>query len=93
MYVFVLYDGFFYKMTGVSLEQAKVSTAPSSVDKYVQAAPDSVDVEDSVAVCNMWDGNGYVTKSISGYDLKMVKITACGQCVICVTWTHFHAYP
>ena len=80
-YVFVVYDGNHYKLTAVSLEDAKASNAPTtSKDKYYSAAKGSVDVEDTATVCNIWVGEGYKVETASGYELKNVK-AICGSCI------------
>ena len=82
MYVFVAYDTGHYKMTAVPPEQAQLLSAPTSVDKYITAAKNSINIDTVGTVCNMWEGDGYDTKAGGGYDLKNVQVTACGQCIM-----------
>ena len=79
IYIFVIYDHEFYKMTAVSLEQAKAMKAPASVDKYIQAKAGTYDIKDYATVCNMWEGNGYNTQSGTGYNLRDIKVAGCGE--------------
>ena len=85
LYIFAVYDGKFYKMTAVSFENAKASSKPlTPVEKYLEAARDSINLDDSVTLCKLWDGDGYgtITKQAGtphGYDLKDVTVTACGS--------------
>ena len=82
IYVFVVHDHIFYKMTAVTLQQAQTSTAPASPDKYIQASKGSINITNHTTVCNMWEGKGYDTKkgSGTGYNLKDVKVS-CGECI------------
>ena len=79
VYVFVAREGQYYKMTAVSLEQAKASTAPASVGKYIGPEKGNLDTTQLITVCNMWEGDGFKTVSIDGYKLKDVKVTECGS--------------
>ena len=82
IYVFVVHDHKYYKMTAVTLQQAQTSTAPASADKFIEATKGSIDATDHTTVCNMWEGKGYDTKSGSGagYKLKDVQVS-CGSCI------------
>lgn len=82
MYVFVIYDGNHYKMAAVPLEQAKVSRAPASSDKFITIPRDSINLEAIGTACNMWEGYGYETKTYNGYDLKDVQVTGCGWYIV-----------
>ena len=83
LYIFVAYDDKYYKMTAVSVENAKASTKPSTpVDKYITAARNSINSDDSAILCKMWDGDGYSTitpTKTNGYELKDVTVTGCGS--------------
>ena len=74
----MVYDTSHYKMTAVRLDQAKMSSAPTTVDKYIAAAKGSIDIGAVGTVCNMWQGDGYKTNIGNGYNLKDVKVTGCG---------------
>ena len=77
-YVFVVYDTKHYKMTAVSLDKAKASSTPPTVDKFITAAKGSIDIDAVGTVCNMWQGDGYKPSIGNGYNLKDVKVTECG---------------
>ena len=82
LYIFVAYHDKYYKMTAVSVENAKASTKPSTpVDSYIQAARNSINSDDDATLCKMWDGDGYSTLTLQsdGYELKDVTVTACGS--------------
>ena len=82
MYVFVAYDDIHYKMTAVSLEQAKASSTPSSADKFITSPRNGIKTDAAAdTVCNMWEGDGYDTKAGGGYDLKNVQVLRCGECI------------
>ena len=82
IYVFVTHDDIHYKMTAVSLEQAKASSTPSSADKFITAPNGSINIDAVGTLCNMWEGYGYATQAGGGYDVKNVQVTACGQCIM-----------
>ena len=92
MYVFVAYDDIHYKMTAVSLEQAKASSTPSSADKFITAPNGSINIDAVGTLCNMWEGYGYATQAGGGYDVKNVQVTACGQCIMLYVWPRSHAH-
>ena len=81
VYIFVIYEHVYYKMTAVSLDNAKASTEPSTpVDKYIESS-NKIDMDDSATLCKMWDGDGYETKTQyygDGYELKDVTVSGCG---------------
>ena len=80
LYIFVVHDDKYYKMTAVSVGNAKASTKPSTpVDKYIESS-NTIDVDDSATVCKMWDGDGYTTKTSTGnaYELKDVRVSGSG---------------
>ena len=82
LHIFVTHDDKYYKMTAVSLANAKASAKPSTpVDKYIESAPNSIKVNDGDTLCKMWDGDGYGTKTSTngdGYELKDVIVSGCG---------------
>ena len=83
LYIFVVYDDAYYKMTAVTIADAAASSTPATpVDKNIQAQPGSIDVSDKTTVCNMWEGRGYDTATTpsegKSYDVKDVKVTGCG---------------
>ena len=91
VYIFVVREQHFYKMTAVSLDNAKASTEPSTpVDKYIQSSK-IIDVDDSATLCKMWDGDGYTTKTNyygNGYELKDVTVSGSG----CGLYIHICPY-
>ena len=83
-FVFVVYDGNMYKLTGLALEDAKTAATPSKPptwDKSLDTKGDTrlIKLEDDAMICKVWDGDGYDTKhEMGGYDLKNFKATGCG---------------
>ena len=94
LYIFVVYDGDYYKMTAVTLSDARASSKPPTpIDKHIRARKNNVNVTDDSEVCKMWDGSGHATKlgdtikvlgtgiGLFDYELKNVKVTGCGVCL------------
>ena len=66
MYIFVTYDDKYYKMTAVSLADARGSSKPPTpVDKNIRAKEGSIDIDNGLTVCKMWNGmyDGCETKT------------------------------
>ena len=79
LYIFVAYHDTGYKMTAVSLDNAKASTEPSThVDKFIESSSDDILVYDKW--CEMWDGNGHTAEAQASdrYELKDVRVSGCG---------------
>merc|ERR1712139_44078 len=76
-HVLVTYDDRFYKMVGVDIDEAKRYSTPGGTAKYVQVAKDSI-ILNKDSVCKMFNGNGYGTKTTTGYYLKDAVVTGCG---------------
>ena len=83
IYVFVMHEDAYYKMTAVSLKDANASSTPTTMDKFIAAASDGIKTDATTeTVCDMWEGNGFRTKSGDGwYNLKEVVVTGCGECL------------
>jgi hypothetical protein len=81
LFIFVTYEIAHYKMTAVSLAEAKVSASPSTpVDKYITTS--NTIVLSAAVVNDMWDGTltGYATNVGGvgdGYEMKDVNVDGC----------------
>ena len=81
LYIFVTYFDDGYKMTAVSLDNARASTEPSTPDdKFLQYSSNTISMDVDDKWCDVWDGDGFDTRRIGStvYDLKNVKVSGCG---------------
>jgi len=88
LFVFVVHDDVFYKMTAVTFADAQGSTTPqNTTDKYINPS-DTIILLDSMTVSAMWDGTlaGYTTQLYSGYEVTNVAVSCvagvCNPCPI-----------
>ena len=78
--IFIIRQGPHYKMQGVTIENAKRSTTPTTTDKFLSSANNIV--LDATTASRMWDGTlaGYTTISFANYNLKNVQVNCCTTC-------------
>jgi hypothetical protein len=72
--ILVTYNAPFYKMVGVKLEDAKASSTPPGIAKYVEAAKGSISLNKDT-VCKMFKGEGYTSKGGHIYKLKDATVS------------------
>ena len=96
MYIFIGHDSSHFKMTGVSLEDAKASSTPKSpIDKYFTLPKTSLDMKDPAKVCDLWshkETKGGHSAGI-GYEVKNVQVTCGGlYCLVLLYATVIHTH-
>merc|ERR1719506_1740621 len=77
LHILVFYDNKHYKMVGVNIKDAKASSNPPGIAKYVTMAKGTLNKD---TACKMFKGEGYKNKV---YDYKLKDVTvSCGppQC-------------
>jgi hypothetical protein len=75
LHILIKHDKKHYKMVGVKIKDAKASSNPPGIAKYVTAAKGSISLNKDT-VCKMFKGEGYKTK-VYDYELKGVTVSGC----------------